>query len=177
MKEQSTELQFFLTVRSKKFKKKFAPINAYKLVDICVIFVYGVDSPRQFSHFDVFHAWINIFLLSAVFVMGAIIVYYVRRFAGVRRIDFMVGFLEVFTVVFVGGNIRYRHHLERLFFAAALIMSFFLVSICLADYSMHSVLREPLKIDTFEKLAKQNITFYFDTQLKNDKLFFDAILR
>lgn len=73
--------------------------------------------------------------------------------------------MEMFAVFLAGGNIRARHKWEKMFFAIALIGSFFGISILLAKFSMHSIFSEKFeKIDTFEKLAKQKVTFYIGPQ-------------
>lgn len=109
---------------------------------------------------------------------GAIVLYHLRCLAEFRVVNFMTGFLEVFAVVFGGGNIRCRHHWEKMFFAIALFGSFFLVSIILANFSMHSVLfHEPIQVNTFEKLAKRNVPFYLSKELAAYKSEINGMLR
>lgn len=163
----------------KKEKRQMLPIISHNSKRIQVMFVYGVDLKRQFNYFDVLSFWKsdNFWILCGVFSVSAIVLYLLRHLARSRTVDFVVGFLEVFAIVFGGGNIQYRHRLEKCFFAIALIASFFLVSIYLAEFSMNVVLRQPQNIDTFAKLAKQNVPFFLQSTLSEQKADINAMLR
>lgn len=115
------------------------------------------------------HTWngYKILFANMPIVCGAIILYLIRRRIDFENLNFWSGFLDVYAVIFGGGNIRIQNHWERLFFGVALIAAFFLISLFLANFSMHSVLYEnPYKIDTFEKLSQQTVKFYLSKHLQ-----------
>lgn len=147
--------------------KKLLPLNPNQVDQISVIFVYGSDFPRRFILFDTGLFWNGtcFWIFCGVLVVAAIILYQLRRVAGLQCVSFLIGFLEVFVVVFGGGNIRAQHLYEKVFFAIMLVASFFLVSIYLADFSMHSVFYQPQRVNTFDELAKRNVTFYSASRL------------
>lgn len=178
MKESSIELHFFLGLpqNDKDFTKTLLPFNSQALASVHVLFVYGDDFYRQNSYFDVFNASISFCLLCMVFLISAVILYYLRHLSTIQNVSFMVGFLEVFTVVFVGGRIRFQHRIEKIFFSVALMASFFLVSIFLADFSMHSVLQRP-QVDTFEKLSQQNTSIFLVQSLNESNEHISRIIR
>lgn len=147
------------------------PIISSRPLRIQVVYVYGTGSGRHYSYFDALHFWKSgsFWILSAVFFVSTTALYFVRRLAGFRVVSFVIGFMEVFAIVFGGGNVHYRHRLERWFFAIAMIASFFLVSLYLAEFSMNIVLREPQKIDTFAKLAKKTVPFFLSSHFAGRK--------
>lgn len=158
-------------------KNKF-PTNVRVTFNLKVFFVY---SSGFTTHYSVFHSWsgYDILFMNIPIFIAAIILYVLRRRrAELQNINFWSGFLDMYVVVFGGGNIRVRHRWERMFFAIGLIASFFLISLYLADFSMHSILNEnPNKIDTFEKLSKQNVTFYLTTNLIKHEAVIKGMLR
>lgn len=180
MENEYTAQLHFSSVSSYFDKNKLIPIPTNKFANVHVIFVFGSDFPRRFSSYDMLRLWkgASFWILSITLFFGAIVLYYLRRLAELRVVNFMIGFLEVFAVVFGGGNIRCRHYWEKMFFAIALFGSFFLVSIILANFSMHSVLfHEPIQVNTFEKLAKRNVPFYLSKELAAYKSEIDGMLR
>lgn len=103
------------------------------------------------------------FILIPVFVLSSILLYGLRRLDGIQRVDFFHGYFEIVSMVVGGGRIRCTHKWEKLFFAIGMIASFFLISIFLARFSLENMLiLEPQRIDTFEKLAKQNISYHLN---------------
>lgn len=163
----SATLSFYET-ESKKMQR---PIAGSEQSQIRVFFVYGADFSRNRNLFSTSQCMNNviIWLTIATLLSSTIILYLLRHFVQVQRLDFVASFLDVFVVVFGGGSIRYRHRLEKIFFAITLIGAFFPVSLYLADFSMHSVLNEPQKVDTFAKLAKQNVTFRLTSTLATER--------
>lgn len=156
--------------------KVLIPIDGTKQSPIRVFFVYGVDFDRSRTYFNPRRSG-DLWLFSIMLLVSAVILYLVRRIAKIRRVNFMVGLLEMFAVAVGGGNLRYQHRFEKMFFAIALIASFFIVSIYLADFSMQSVLNEPRKVDTFEKLAEQNVTIYMTSELVSVEMQVNHLLR
>lgn len=150
---------------SLKSSQNGVPLCFHQLQQIRVIFVYGMDFERQPIYFGVLHYWINNYqwINFVIIILFVIILYCLRRRASVRMDG---SWLEVIAVVIGGGIIRVHHKLEKVFFGISLISFFFLISIFLADFSMHSIISERFeKIDTFEKLAKRNVTFYYGPRL------------
>lgn len=175
-----TELRFTKsTSHYANDEKVLIPIDGKKQSPIRVFFVYGVDFDRSRTYFNPTQFWRSgdFWLFSIMLLVSAVILYVVRRIAKIRKVNFMVGLLEMFAVAVGGGNLRYQHRFEKIFFAIALIASFSFVSIYLADFSMHSVLNEPRKVDTFEKLAEQNVTFYMTSELVGVEMQVNHLLR
>lgn len=180
-KEYTTELHF-TSITSEYGATDVAkriPIKTTRFSKIRVIFVYGSDFVRASSTFDMFYFWNGgYFWVLTSLLLIAMCLYSLRRRIGFRRVDFVVAFLEVFSLVFGGGNIQYRHRWEKWFFAVGLTASFFLVTIYLADFSMHSLLnRGSLEIDSFGKLAKRNVTFHLGSNIMKEKAEITEILR
>lgn len=150
--------------------KKF-PIDTHKLPKIRIIFIYGIDFVRISESFDMFYFWNGGYLwVLTTLILGSIILYNLRRSTGLQAVNFVAGFLEMVSIIFGGGNIRYQHQLEKWFFAIGLTASFFLVSLYLADFSVQSILfRGSLKVDTFEELEKHNVTFGLSSHLAKYK--------
>lgn len=160
--------------------KKIYEINSYKWIRIRLIFVYGADYTRQFNRVNVYHLWeeVDVWVWCSVLFASATALYYLRRLAGIRQVDFMVGFLEVFSIAFGGGNIRYRHQWDRIFFGIGSLASLILVSIYIADFEMETITHHGAqKIDTIDKLAERNITFKMSGTLKPHKADITEMLR
>lgn len=161
--QDSTEIRFSTSSSQydKNDEKKLQPIKgiAFRLR---VFFVYSADFDRSRNLLKMSHFWesCEFWLVSSMLLVCSTILYHLRRFINIRRPDFFAGFLEMFTIIFGGGIIRYAHRYEKCFFAVAMSASFFLVSIYMAEFSMRSVV-EPKNVDTFGKLAKKkcNISF------------------
>lgn len=158
--------------------KRFT-IDAYNLPKPRLIFIYGSDLVRESVGFNMLYFWTGrYFFIFISLMLGAIILYKLRRSSGLQAVDFIAGFLEVFSMIFNGGNIRYRHQLEKLFFAIGLIASFFLVSMYLAHFSIYSILfRDSSKVDSFVELAKYNVTFGLNSHLAEHKTRITDMLR
>lgn len=151
--------------RDYKNKKLMIPINTNQRERIVILFVYGNDFHlvRKQNHFhSVLKFWRSAenWILCSIILVSVTILYVLRRLSGIRRPDFVMGYLEMICVVTGGGNISYRHRYERRFFTAAMVASFFLTSIYLSDFSMHSVIQDIYKVDTFAKLSEHNTKFY-----------------
>lgn len=178
--QDSAEIRFSTSSSQydKSDRKMLQPISGAQH-RLQVFFVYGADFDRNLNYLKFSHFWesFELWLVTTMLLVCSTILYVLRRFTTMRRLDFFAGFLEVFAVIFGGGNIRCAHRYEKWFFAVALSTSFFLVSIYLADFSMHSVLNEPKKVDTFAKLAKQNVTFRLTSTLAQRKSQIESILR
>lgn len=159
---------------------KLITIGANQGTKLCVIFVYGnidIRLRHTISSFRLYEG-AGFCVLIVVFFVCAIILYLIRRHAKLRRIDFIAGLLDVHGAVIGGGSIRCQHRWERMFFAVTLIASFFLVSLYLADFSMHSIINlEYQKVDTVEKLSAKNVKFYLDPSLLKHKSFIEYMLR
>lgn len=144
------------------------------------MFIYGVNSRRQISDQNALNFLTdgNVWLLIIVLSLNAAALYSIRRQAKLQRVSFVLGLLELFAIVFGGGNIRCRHSWEKRYFAIAMIGSFFLISLYLAYFSMHSMMHSKYqKIDTFEKLAKHNITYYLVSNLAENEVEVTQMLR
>ena len=95
------------------------------------------------------------------FFMGAIILLVLRQ-RNLRRESFSYCLFEIYCTVIGNGNVRIRTGMEKLFFSATLMTAFLFVSIYLADYSMHSLLHNRMKVDSFEELAKQDVPIHLN---------------
>lgn len=81
----------------------------------------------------------------------------------------------MYCTIIGNGSIRIRNGLEKLFFSANLVTAFMFVSLYSTGYSMHSLLDSRMKVDSFEELAKRDVTFYIDDLLMESKDFAPVI--
>lgn len=167
------------TYRKSNNAKHLLSINLNQIDQISMIFVYGSDFTRSIRSLDMISFWksTSFWIVCAIFVVAAIILYQLRRVADLQCASIFIGLFEVFVVLFGGGNIRAQHRCERVFFAIMLVASFFLVSLYLADFSMHSVLYEPQRVNTFDELAKRDVPFYVNLILSQHEPKINAMLR
>lgn len=153
-------------------------IPGYNPRFIRVFFVYALGFDHQNSHINLSNYWKDpvLGLFVVIFLVSVILLYILRHLVDLRRANFFNGLLEITATVFGGGQIHTQYHLERAFFAIVMIASFFLVPIYLADFSMHSVLLESEKINTFEKLAEQNVPVHVSSVLSSSRLYIADLL-
>ena len=146
---------------------------------ISVIFVYGVDYPRPHSSFIGTRFWesLSFWILFIAIFVGTIILFFLRRQNGPECVSFSYCLFDMYCSVIGNGNLRIRNGWERLFFSGVLATAFLFVSIFSTDYSMHSLLLNSLKVDTFEELAKHNVTFYMSSTLSEYKEHITYMLR
>lgn len=142
----------------------------YQTTKIRAIFVYGSDFSRQQIFYDLGNEWLQHYWIITVFVYAvAIILYILRRRANIDT-NFSINFLDAHSIFYGGGNIRALHKLERICFAIAMIGSFFLTSIMLASYSMHTITGQRFeKIDSFSKLNRRDVPFLISLVLEEFK--------
>lgn len=135
---------------------------ASKPGSILVIFVYGIDYPRPRSNFIGTRFWesLNFWISFIAFVVSTIILFFLRCYAGHERMSFSYCLFEMYSTVIGNGRVRIRNGWEKLFFSGVLVAAFLFVSIYLANYSMHSLLLNQFKVDSFEELAKRDVPFY-----------------
>lgn len=144
---------------------------------ILVIFVYVASDKHNLT---TIYSWdVSKFVaLNLILIICAIILYFSHRFAGIQRRNFVYGLLKMYHIAFNAGNMQSQHRFERIFFAIALVASFFLVSMYLAEFSLQSVIHDsPHRIDTFEKLTQQNVTIYLAPNMKRHKKETEEMLR
>lgn len=162
-----------------KNTKRFLPIKSYRNSKLRVIFVYGVDFGRTHKSFIAGHFWESgqFWILCIAFSISSFVLYLLRHQTGFRTKGFLHGIFEIYIIFIGGGSVQIRRGLEKLFFAAMFVAAFFLISIYLADYSMHSVLNRQQKVDSFAKLAQHNVTFFLIPQLAEKKKSVTNMLR
>lgn len=148
-----------------------APYYIHYQVKLVVFFLYGEDFHRQ----SVLSNIINFFISSSfipiyvLFLFLTIVLHCVRRLVNVPR-SFFTTWMDVCSVSIGGGQLQYRHKWERVFFAIAMIGSFFLISVIMAKFEMKAVISmNDDKIDTFEKLSKKNVPIYYADYWSSDK--------
>lgn len=129
-----------------------------------VIFVYGVDFPRPVKNFISSPFWksFGFWILFVAFLMSTYILLFLKRKIDQSRESFSYCLFEMYCTVIGNGNVHIRTRIEKLFFAATLMTAFLFVSIYLADYSMHSLLDNRMKVDSFEELAKQDVPIHLN---------------
>lgn len=154
-----------------KTSKQISSLYSHGISRIRIIFIYGSDFNRQPIKNGIFRFWINEnnTYVGMIILCSSLILYRLRRNANIENAIFWAGYMEMIVVLVAGGNIRARHKWEKMFFVIAvlnvLIGSFFGISIFLAKFSVHSIFSDKFeKIDTFEKLAKQKVTFFIGSQ-------------
>lgn len=130
----------------------------YKLERIYIVFVYGADYSRQLNSFGVLWEGVKFWILSATFIVSSIAMHHLRHAAHHQSEHFMSG----------GG-----HSWKKRIYAAALIASFSVVSIHLANF----LVQVPQKVNTFEKLANRNVTFHMSTLMTDHKANIVQMLR
>lgn len=166
-----------LSVMDKESGHRVISTSLFGTYHILVIFVYATADKHNLT---TIYSWdmSKFVILNLVLIICAIILYLLRRLADIQRRNFMTGLLEMYCIAFNAGNIQCQHRLERIFFVIALIASFFLVSLYLAEFSLQSVIHEsPHRIDTFEKLIQQNVTIYLASNMKRHKKETEEMLR
>lgn len=153
-------------------------LPGYQTTSIRVFFVYAIDFKHQKCHIKLSNYWRDpvLRLFAAMFLVSVTLLYILRCLVRLRSATFLHGLLELIATVVGGGNIHIQHPLERAFFAIVMIASVLLVPIYLADFSMHSVLIESEKINTFEKLAEQNVCIRVSSILYSGRLYIADLL-
>lgn len=87
----------------------------------------------------------------------AIVLFLVRRYADYRVRSFGDAIFDVIPLSLLLRTFRFNHRSERLSFTIACVGSFFLVSMYLAKFSMHTIVsNDTYTVDTFQEAAKYN---------------------
>lgn len=155
------------------------PIRLNQHTKLFVIFVYENGYIRPSKSVFSLHLWglRKMWWFRIALISSAMILYLIRKRAEIQSDGFQ-GFIEVLAIVFGGGNIQSQHRWEKMFFAVAMVASFFLVAIYLADFSMHSTIYDDSQtVNTFDKLSKQNVTFVVNSFLAEETQLITQMLR
>lgn len=156
-----------------KTAKQISPLYPYGISNLRVIFLYGFDFTREPTKYGLFQFWFSakdsfrrLVMYSCMFIL-----YGLRRMAKIQHSSFSRCYLETVALFVGGGKIRARHKWERIFFSIALVGLFCQISLYLANFSMLSVYSDKFdRTDTFEKLAKRNVTFYYGQHLMEKQI-------
>lgn len=157
---------------------KLWPINSYKQQNIRVLFIHAKNFNRD--TFPVYETWHNrnYYFICALFWLSVFILYLLRRRIGLRMKSFLDGYFEIVAICLGGRVIRYHHRYERMFFAILMVAAFFLVALHSSHFSMHVILRqETFKVDSFETLAKHNVSFGLLKTLSYEEEYITNLLR
>lgn len=158
---------FSKSIEPELWNKSVQPIQSFvdsMQIEIKVIFVYGDDYPRSNSGFVASRFWesLSFWVLFIAFFMATLALFFLRRQTSLQRESFSYCLFVMYCTVIGNGKFRIYNGLEKIFFSAALITAFFFVSLCLAQYSMHSLLDTRPKVGSFEELSKRNVPFYIN---------------
>lgn len=149
-----------------KGKSKHYPLYPYEMVELSVVFVYGIHSPRK-KYTSPYLKWgLAINWMEIFWIISATILCILRRRMRLRRDGFISCAFDMFIAIFGGGNLRIRHKLERLLFGIVLIGSFFMLAIWADAFLFICNFISDQQIDTFEKLVEENPSIFISHVLK-----------
>lgn len=163
-----TELHFSSYSLRSKNDPKIKASYPYHSIKLSGIFVYGQDVGRNIEIFHVSRSlaaecvfyWIITIVLVFILWIG-------RRKLKLQRNGFSITYLDIFSALWAGGNIRAQHGFEKWFFGIVMIGAFFLIPILTGDLldMFYSVLDS--KVSTFSELTTTNLSIYMHPILKN----------
>lgn len=138
------------------------------LVELVVLFIYGVDYQRQSNNnqtllkFGIFVVnWITL-----IIILAATALFLIRRLVRLRRDGVISTLIDVMVIFIGGGHLRFSHKMERWIFAIMSISAIFINTLFLDGLLFPSYLHQQRNVDTFEKLAEINAPVYLGSVLR-----------
>lgn len=141
-----------------------------------VIFVYGVDYPRQMN-LSLIPKTTLLILITLFMSSIAITLYVIRRKCNLRRQGLISVAIDISIAFFGGGNLRMQHKFERLFFGILLVAAFFLISLFAGAFLDYIYRIQNQKVDTFNELATTQSPIYLITSLTSYSTQIDEMMR
>lgn len=140
------------------------PIGSNK---VKVIYIHDINFKRR-KGLPIHEILPNLWYIGLAFMLCFYILYFIRELTWTRRVNISNTFLDVFILLFGGGNLRYRHQIEKCFIGAILIAVFFILNIWFGGFLSHISTQTNLNsIDTFEKLSQTNASVHISMTLLN----------
>lgn len=142
---------------------KIVALYPYSDKKIKLLFIYGDDYMLETGSPPLFHVVSSYWFIPFWFITSTILLQLLRRFMSKMGKSYISSSaLDITTIFFGGGNLRYRHKVEKYYFQILLFGIFFLQSIWVGDFlSKISAVRNVNAIDSFEKLSELETPVYF----------------
>lgn len=169
--DNSISLRFYPNGGSDRIVYSLYPVKSCLHLNVIVIYIYEKSFNRQSIYVTYLQFWKskNTLFFKIMLVLGTIIIYLIRKRAKLQG-GLLIGFSEIFMVFFGGGNVQSHHKWEKMFFTILMVAAFFWVSIYLSNFSIHSTISDDIQnVNTFQILAKQNVTYYLTESLNKEQ--------